>query len=213
MSPFALAAAAQPAAAWPDTVVGRLEVLALLQTFNAALLSHDSATQTLELWCADHHLAPDPHIVARLDRSLFLPADPVQRQRLAVSDSEPLGYRHVQLLCGEHVLSEADNWYVPSRLSPDMNRALEGTDRPFGRVVQALNYRRHTIEASLLWSPLPDGWEEAGLPANGDGKPLPIPEQLIRHRALLALPDGTPISEVLETYTRNVLAFEPPARR
>jgi hypothetical protein len=33
---------------------------------------------------------------------------------------------------------------------------------------------------------------------------------VLQHRALLSLPDGTPISEVVETYTGNVLAFTPP---
>ena len=39
---------------------------------------------------------------------------------------------------------------------------------------------------------------------------LQVPERVLEHRALLALPDGTPISEVIETYTGNVLAFPPP---
>ncbi|MEJ0006459.1 MAG: hypothetical protein WDM77_08875 [Steroidobacteraceae bacterium] len=55
------------------------------------------------------------------------------------------------LHCGAHVLSEADNWYVPSRLTPDMNEALEHSDIAFGRAVQALQFQRHTLSASLLW--------------------------------------------------------------
>jgi len=42
-------------------------------------------------------------------------------------------YRRVQPSCGDHILSEADNWYVPRRLTPEMNRLLETTDVPFGR--------------------------------------------------------------------------------
>ena len=42
---------------WSASFTTRLEALALLQTLNAELLSHDSATITLEHWCADHHLA------------------------------------------------------------------------------------------------------------------------------------------------------------
>ena len=35
---------------------------------------------------------------------------------------------------------------------------------------------------------------------------------MLEHRAVLTLPDGTPISTVIETYTDDVLAFpEPPA--
>jgi hypothetical protein len=39
---------------------------------------------------------------------------------------------------------------------------------------------------------------------------LVIPHALLEHRALLTLPDGTPISEVVETYTSDILAFPPP---
>ena len=49
---------------WPDTFTARLEALALLQTLNADLLSHDSATATLQRWCESHQLAPHPHITA-----------------------------------------------------------------------------------------------------------------------------------------------------
>ena len=36
-----------------------------------------------------------------------------------IGPDEPVAYRHVRLRCGDHVLSEADNWYVPSRLTPE----------------------------------------------------------------------------------------------
>ncbi|MGA0586972.1 hypothetical protein ACO2Q2_07570 [Dyella sp. KRB-257] len=51
--------AATPAATfvWPDTALARTEALALLQTLNADLLSHDSATLTLERWCGAHGMA------------------------------------------------------------------------------------------------------------------------------------------------------------
>src|SRR5580692_11918393 len=49
---------------WPDSFVARVEALALLQTLNAELLSHDSATQTLEHWCDLHRLASPARIVA-----------------------------------------------------------------------------------------------------------------------------------------------------
>ena len=50
---------------WPDTFVGRVEALALLETFNAELLTHDSATLTLERWCDVHRLASPARILAR----------------------------------------------------------------------------------------------------------------------------------------------------
>src|ERR1700751_5296943 len=47
-----------------DGAASHLEASLLLQTLNADLLSHDSATLTLERWCADHRLAAPPRIVA-----------------------------------------------------------------------------------------------------------------------------------------------------
>jgi len=51
----------------------------------------------------------------------------------------------------------------------------------------------------------------AALPDFGAGS-LPIPAELLQHRALLTLPDGTPFSEVVETYTGEVLGFPKPPR-
>jgi hypothetical protein len=202
---------------WPDTFVARVEALALIETFNAELLSHDSATMTLERWCAAHRLATPARIVAARVAGVDEPASPEQRAALQVSASEPIRYRRVRLLCGAVVLSEADNWYVPGRLEPEMNRLLDTTNTPFGKAVQELHFRRHTLSAELLWSPLPDAWEvsESRADAKGsrtDGKVavLDLPPQILRHRALLSLPDGTPFSEVVETYTASVLAFPPP---
>jgi len=115
----------------------------------------------------------------------------------------------VRLRCGDKVLSEADNWYVPSRLTPEMNRALDTTDIPFGRAVKALHFQRRTLSATVLWSPLPKGWE-MNPPAALDQAVLAMPYALIEHRAVLTSPDGVPVSEVVETYTREVLDFPAP---
>jgi hypothetical protein len=202
-------APAEPAR-WPDSFVARLEALALIETLNADLLSHDSATLTLERWCADHRLADPALIVVERVTDVVKPATAEVRAALDVKPDEPLGYRRVKLKCGDHALSEADNWYVPARLSPEMNKALETTDTPFGKAVAALHFRRHTLSADLLWSPLPKGWEMgATLGAGGSGA-LVVPEHVLEHRAVLSLPDGEPFSEVVETYTGEVLAFPPP---
>jgi chorismate-pyruvate lyase len=179
---------------WHDRIESRIEALALLQSLNADLLSHDSATLTLDRWCRAHRLASTEE----------------QRAVLGVSPDVPVNYRHVRLRCGDRVLSEAENWYVPSRLTPEMNRTLETSDIAFGRAVKALRFQRHTLSAELLWSPLPEGWEiGAALPMESDD-PLPVPDHVIRHRAVLILPDGTPFSEVIENYTSDVLAIPEP---
>src|SRR6266436_1336201 len=204
---WAAGSAVERSPTWPDTFVTRVEATALLQTLNADLLSHDSATLTLERWCDVHRLASPPRIVAARDPGVDKPPTPEQRRELGITATDPVRYRRVKLMCGAHVLSEADNWYVPGRLTPEMNKLLDTTDSPFGVVVRALHFQRHTLSSTLLWLPLPAGWEMNAAGARDTGADQPMPSKLLEHRAVLTLPDGTPFSEVVETYTNNVLAF------
>ena len=192
-----------------DGYLERVELLALLQTLNADLLSHDSATLTLERWCADHGLAEPPRIVARRVRDVSKPLPDDLRALLKVGAEESVGYRRVQLMCGTHVFSEADNWYVPGRLTADMNQRLDSTDEPFGKVVQPLHFQRRTLSAELLWSPLPKGWEMPGAHAEaaGDRSALRIPDAVLRHRAVLVDAAQEPFSTVVETYTNQLFEF------
>lgn len=190
--------------AWPNSPRARREILALLETLESALLSHNSATLVLDDWCLRHHLAgPDEKIVAERVTGEEKPATAEQRALLQVDARESVRYRRVRLRCGAHILSEADNWYVPARLSPAMNATLDTTDISFGRVVQPLHFRRRTLSSRLLWSPLPP-------PRHSAAAMLSIPNSLIEQRALLTLADGQPFSMVAETYTSGVLAFAPP---
>jgi hypothetical protein len=125
------------------------------------------------------------------------PPSAQQRLELAVAATDTVRYRRVRLRCGSLVLSEADNWYVPARLTADMNRLLETSDTPFGRVVQALHFQRHTIAATLLWRPLPEGWEldavpgtmatASSAPASDTPGRLVAPAEVLQHRAVLSL--------------------------
>lgn len=203
------APAAERMPVWPDTFVSRVEVLALLETLDVELLSHDSATLTLEHWCDVHRLASPPRVIAeRVPLEKPLPAD--QRAVLGIGAAETVRYRRVRLICGSVVLSEADNWYVPARLTPEMNERLDTTEVPFGKVVQGLHFQRRTLSSRLLWRPLPDGWEMMPNAVGGGTGTLALPQALLEHRAVLTLPDGTPFSEVVETYTSGILAFAPP---
>ncbi len=195
----------------PDTALARIEAQALLETLNADLLSHDSATLTLERWCGAHHLAPEARIRAELVRGQDKALTPAERQAFGFAADETLRYRRVRLSCGGLVLSEADNWYVPRLLTPAMNRLLDETDTPFGRVALPLGFVRHTLAADLLWHPLPDGWDQAPLPADAAGT-LPIPQAILQHRAVLHTRDGVPFCAVVETYQRAMFAFPLPSR-
>lgn len=199
-------------AVWRDDFTSRVEVLALLQSLNADLLSHPSATLTLERWCGSHHLAAEAKVVAERVRAVDKPLPESARDQLGIGPDESVRYRRVQLACGAHVLSEADNWYVPGRLTDAMNHELDTTDTPFGKVVQPLHFRRQTLSADLLWSPLPAGWE-SGVPLpppHADA--LEIPRFVLQHRAVLYDQANRPFSLVVESYTSDVLAFPPLTR-
>jgi chorismate-pyruvate lyase len=198
----AVAAWGQETTTWPDTSVARWQAAALLQTLNAEVLASRSATATLESWCRDHRLASEPRIRAEAVKGAAKEATGEVRERLQVGPEEVVKYRRVRLRCGERVLSEADNWYVPGRLTAEMNRLLETTDTPFGRAVQPLEPYRRTYSMKVLWSPTTGAGQGSGA--------LPIPEGLFEHRAVLYTREHKPFSEVVEVYRRDVLGASPP---
>lgn len=196
----------------PRANMTRLELQALIETLNADLLASRSATQTLQDWCAEHHMAAEPKIHVRRILDAVKEISPESRRRLAIADDTPVKYRRVELRCGDHVLSQADNWYVPERLPPQMNDILDTTDRPFGAVIKELSPHRQTIAMRRLWQPLPTHWELEAAPADLANAELAIPELLLEHRALVEKPDGEPIAEVVETYRRDLFDFVRVAR-
>jgi hypothetical protein len=146
------------------------------------LANGPSATEVLSHWCGDLHFANPPQIHAEQ-----VPEHHALHARalglLKVPAHESIGYRRVRLTCGGHVLSIADNWYVPSRLTPAMNQTLNTTDTPFGTVVKPLNFHRVTLSA----------------------QPMREDRTVFQVRALLLTPDGRPISLVVENYQQDLL--------
>ncbi len=166
----ALALLAAAVNAWPAAGAERVGQL------KADILSSPSATQTLTAYCARLHLADPPVIRALRDRGADRKPDAAMRRLLQVGPAEPLRYRRVRLACGEHVLSDADNWYVPARLTAGMNRILDGSDTPFGAVVKPLHFRRRTLSARVLH----DGKHALAVTAllvDGDGRPFSLVQE------------------------------------
>jgi hypothetical protein len=151
--------------------------LALLATPIAAAPSRQAsrATETLQRWCAARHLADPPKIIAERILGQDKPANVEVRRLLQAAPDEPIRYRRVALACGAHVLSNADNWYRPGRLTAAMNAELDATDHPFGLVVKPLGFQRLTLSAKVLVSPA-----DRAIPAN-----------VIRNRAVLESPSRT----------------------
>jgi len=150
-----------------------------LRRLKAEILASPSATQTLTVYCARLGLA-DPAVIRALrNRGMDRKADGRVRRLLQVGPGEPVRYRRVRLSCGDQVLSDADNWYVPARLTAEMNSTLDGTDTSFGTVVKPLNFQRRTLGTESLH----------------DGR------HVFRVTALLVNRDGLPFSLVQENYS------------
>jgi chorismate-pyruvate lyase len=173
----------------------------VLRQFEAELDGADSATQVLTRWCGEHGMADPPVIMAVRVRDVDKPADAAIRRLLDAGPDEPLRYRRVRLTCGTHVLSEADNWYRPGLLTPEMNQRLDSGDTPFGAVVRPLKFHRRTLAIQRLLRSRDVVRVEGGRER--------LPHALLRHRALLLNPQGEPFSVVVETYTSEIMAFGP----
>ncbi|MBU3631485.1 hypothetical protein [Polynucleobacter sp. AP-Melu-500A-A1] len=184
-----------------------LEAYAILQTLNANLLGSKSATRTLQAWCEDHQMADNPKIIAIRDTGLSKEVSPEIRKMLQATASDSIAYRRVKLYCGKHVLSEADNWYLPARLTPEMNALLTDTDTPFGVAVRDLNFHRQTEKVDLLWQPLPKNWEQQGRMLTYQQSNITIPDSVLQHQAILFTDQNVPFSYVIETYTKEIFAF------
>ncbi|MBV9548429.1 MAG: hypothetical protein JO256_02000 [Alphaproteobacteria bacterium] len=155
---------------------------ARIDRLREAVLAADSATQFLAGRCAALHLAA-PAVIHAENAPVSDDADAEVRALLRVDGLEPVRHRHVRLTCGGHVLSEADNWYVPGRLTGEMNRSLETSDTPFGTVVRPLNFHRRTIGTAQ--------------PSGGNA--------VLQVKAVLLTPQEMPISLVVENYSEELL--------
>lgn len=186
--------------------VERLATEALLQTLNGRLLANPSASLTLTDWCREHGILGLGETLRAVTSHSDGPEPASLRSDLQVGDNEPIRHRHVRLYCGTHIVSEADNFFIPARLSDSMNRELETSDHPFGLVVRSLHFVRRTAEVAILWSPLPRGWEaDRQLPCEPISDDS-IPDGILRHRAILVTDVGRPFSEVIEIYQRVVVS-------
>ncbi len=189
-----------------DAMLASEDAFALMQTLNAKLLASHSATSTLEEWCARRGLGGDPAVRAKRIIGLERPASLEQRERLRVGRDEPIIYRRVELACGERVLAEAENWYVPRRLNDTIRKILADSDTPFGRAVQDLDPIRETFSVEIFWRPPLQDFDASTVAGRQEFEQA-IPWRLFQHRALVFGPDRQPLSEVNETYTAAVLTF------
>lgn len=181
------------------SVAGRPRAADAIEALRSQLRTADSATAVLDRWCASHRMAPPGAVVADKIPTAAGQTPTAPRRLLRIGSNEPVGFRHVRLRCGDHVLSDALLWYVPSRVTEAMNRQLRETNIPFGRVIAPLHFRRRSLAARRMWPP-----ERIGAPSGE------MPASLFYQTALLVLPDGAPVAYVREVYLRGVLDFPAP---
>ena len=154
-----------------------------VQRLEAELTAAPSATQFLTDKCAALHLAT-PAVIKAARAQDQRPASAEVRKLLDVDADAVLGYRRVKLTCGAHVLSDADNWYVPARLTPEMNHTLDTSDTSFGTVVKPLHFHRQSLKMEAVDDP----------------------GHIFRVTALLIAEGGKPFSLVVENYSRELSA-------
>ena len=147
------------------------------------LLGKRGATQVLTTWCATLQLASPAIIRAEKISGAGARAPAHVRALLHAGAGEEIRHRRVRLMCGSHRMSEADNWYLPSRLTPAMNQALDTTDTSFGTVVRPLDFHRQTLEA----------------------KPLRNRHAALEITAVLIAATGVPFSLVVEDYANELV--------
>lgn len=176
---------------FPAVAAAPAEWKADLDRFDADLRASGSATAFLEQWMAARPgaAAPGPAVRVRLRAAPCRVMAPEAAERLGLAPETELAYRSVWLVRGGRILSGAENWYVPERLSPAMNQRLAEGYMPFGRVVRPLEPTRDTFAVERLW----------------DGCGAAVPARLTRHRALMCDAGGRPLCVVSETYMRSIL--------
>lgn len=178
----ATAVTAMPVAAGP------MWDMAAVERLSDALLASPTATAVLEQRCAALCLADPPSVRSEVVRGVALDPGPSTMARLDLRKGERIAFRRVRLMCGAHVLSEADNWYVEDRLTAAMLHELAHRDTPFGRVLLPLGPHRRTLARDLRDPAAPGAVDE-----------------VLRLHALVMDGTGRPLAEVVERYRRVLL--------
>jgi hypothetical protein len=170
------------------------DTAALVWALNTRLIAGATATDTLLAWCDEHGLSAGPITVEI--RQCFAPAvvpDEVL-PALELDPGDTIHYRQVRLMRGALPLAAAENWFVPQRLTANMNEALTGTNVPFGRVIAPLQPSRRTLAVH----------------------PQPHAEIILHHSAVILSKPGTALAFVKESYFSDLVAFasaSPPLRQ
>lgn len=170
--------------------------------FQNWLQDYDTATAALEAWCRRHHpCGADALAVTLLSDQPMPPGGYCGPLRLQAG--ETLHCRRVWLRWGDRVVSEAENWYVPQRLPPAMQRVLAEGIRPYGAVVAELRPRRATT-IMLSDEQIARG---AGIVLTqlAQAQVFSPPHAFVLHVNAVMTASGVALAELREHYRRELL--------
>jgi hypothetical protein len=168
---------------------------ALVRELSDHLLHASTATEALHAWCTAHGLSAGPITAVMQDPDRRRHADDDVLDELRPERHERIAYRCVRLVRGLVVLSEADNWFVPERLPPEVRSALAATDMPFGAAIARLRPSRRTY---LVRFPELSTVSEAGTGGCPAGLSPSMP--ILEHKAVVLDRNRRPLSVVSERY-------------
>ncbi len=182
------------------------DLAASVRELSDHLLQAASATRALHTWCAARSLSAGPITVVK--QALAQPPYPDDDllDELRPERHERIAYRRVRLVRGPLVLSEADNWFVPDRLPPQVREVLETTDVPFGTAIAQLQPSRRTYFVRFA--------ELSAVTETGAGDRLfglSPAMTILEHKAVVLDRNRRPLSVVAERYRAALLGgIEPP---
>ena len=147
-----------------------------LGAFEAELLAGGIATRVLEARAGGRVRAE------AIGRSSVV-LTPALRDALDCAANEAVAHRRTRLLHGDVLLSEAELWYLPARLTAAMNHALAVTDTPFGAAIADLSPTRRTLSVDRLGD-ADRVLRVRAVVLAGDGRPLALAEEVYRRAAV-----------------------------
>lgn len=136
------------------------------------IASADSMTECLRDWCDAFAIGSGTLRVVHATASGTIPANLHTRAALNLQPGETIRHRRIKLVYGDTELLEADNWYVPERLTEMANTLLEDTDTPFGIAISQHSQTRQTL--SVETPDQPHTSREALIPSAAWDAPLMI---------------------------------------
>lgn len=162
----------------------------LMRVLSERILRANTATEELERWCREHAIGDGRVVALRAQDAASEPLDAASLEALGRHAAPgKTQFRRVQLATAAIVLGEALNWYFPDHLTAEMRATLEATRIPFGRVVMALQPKRHTF---LVRRSTPDPFTRT--------RGASLPDVAFEHRAVVFSADDAPLAVVHERF-------------